>query len=120
MTNLELDEYIIKLANQGLRVVDIAQRLKLSKTNAATRVSALIKAGRLQRAVHRKGSAQDHHKRVRFLSQRYKVNVGNIGHALDQLTMEETQWLYEQVPVGMTISEYLMTLVRDSYAEDKE
>lgn len=117
---MNLNDQIVKLANQGLRAVDIAQQTGLSKTATATRLSALVKSGRLERSVHRKGSAADAARRTAFLVQRYKINVGHIGIAIGHLTMDETQWLFEQVPVGATVSEYLMMLVRDAYAEDKE
>jgi transposase len=114
----DLDQQIIALADQGLRAVDIAQRLGLSKTCVCTRMSRLTNSGALRKAFIRKGSADNAKGRVNVLRSRYGVRVGNVGAALMQLNPAQTEWLFEQVPPGMTLSEYLVVLAKDVYAED--
>ena len=114
----DLDHQIIALAEQGLRAVDIAQRLGLSKTNICTRMSRLTKIGALRKAFIRKGSADSAKARGNVLRHRYSVKVGDVGTAMMQLDVGQAEWLFEQVPPGMTVSEYLVVLAKDVYAED--
>lgn len=114
----DLDQQIINLAEQGLRTVDIAQRLNISKTRICSHMSRLTKAGALRKAFIRKGSVDSAKARVNVLRHRYSVRVGNVGTALMQLDIAQTEWLFEQVPPGMTISEYLVVLAKDVYAEE--
>lgn len=114
----DLDRKIIELANQGLRGVDVAERLGVSKTLACGRMSRLVMSGHLERAITRKGSAKDANKRTSVLHQRYQIAVGNVGPALMQLDMQQAQWLFEQIPHGMTVAEWLVALAKDAYAEE--
>jgi len=116
----DLDDEIIALANRGLRLVEIAENLGLSRTGAARRMSRLMGEGKLRRAAQRRGSADNVAMRVDLLRERYQIKTGHIGKALGQLDMEQSEWLFEQVPPGMTVAEYLMALVRDAYEEDSE
>jgi len=115
--NVERDMQIIHLANQGLRAVDVAQRLRMSRTNVATRMSALMKSGKLKRAIERRGSVEDAKQRGNIMYQRYKIKLGFVSDALMQLDIEQCEWLFEQVPHGMTLAEYLGAIARDVYAE---
>lgn len=114
----DLDQKIIELADQGLRAVDIAQRLGLSITRTCSRMGRLTKAGLMRRAIDRKGSAADAKARANVLRQRYRVNHGQLSVALMQLDMEQAQWLFEQIPHGMTVAEWLVALAKDAYAEE--
>jgi len=114
----DINQRIIALADQGLRAVDIAERLGLSITQTCSRMSRMTKAGDLRRAIHRKGSAHDAKGRAKVLCQRYQTGIGNVGLAMMQLDMRQAEWLFQQTPQGMTIAEYLISMAKDAYAED--
>jgi hypothetical protein len=114
----DINQQIIALADQGLRAVDIAERLGLSITQTCNRMSSMTKTGELRRVIHRKGSAYDAKGRIKVLAQRYQMRIGNVGLAMMQLDMAQAQWLFEQTPQGMTIAEYLISMAKDAYAED--
>jgi hypothetical protein len=114
----ELDQQIIELADQGLRAVDIAQRLGLTITRTCSRMSRLTMSGQMRRAIERKGSAADAKARANVMRQRYRINQGQLSDAMMQLDMAQAQWLFEQVPHGMTVAEWLVALAKDAYAEE--
>lgn len=57
---------------------------------------------------------------VRDLRRLHKIKSGTLSQVIDNLSLEQAQWLFEQTPAGWTLAEMIALIIRDTYAEEVE
>ena len=117
MTNT-VNKQIIALANAGMSIKQIADGVSMTKPAVASRMTILMRDGKLKRRSERTGSIDTQNGRYHILNKRYSRRVGSMGEMLTKLTIEEASWLYQTTPEGMTVSEWVAVLLRDVVAEE--
>ena len=109
---------VVALHSQGLSNQEIAERLGTKVGLISTDVYNARKLGLLPPAP--RGGPQRSALWVLKSSGRKYKELGKMMSILDALTREEAIWLIETLPKGVTLAEYLASMVKDIYAEEHE
>jgi len=113
-----LNNEIIKLANGGMTTQQIADTVGLTRGAAGSRMSILIREGKLKRRSERTGSVDTATGRYHILRKRYNRQSGGMMDLLMRLSMEQAEWLHQTTPDDMSVAEWIAVLLRDVFAED--
>jgi len=113
-----LNKQIIALANNGLSIKQIADMVGMNKPAVASRMTILMRQGKLKRHSERTGAINTQVGRYHILNKRYGKRLGSMGEMLTKLTIDEASWLYKTTPADMTVAEWVAVLLRDVVAEE--
>ena len=109
---------IIQLANQGLTTQQIADEVGINVGAVGSRMSRLMRDGKLERQPVRNGSIHTAKGRYWLMRQRHKKRLGNMGQILAGLTFDEVDWIFQHTPTGLTAAEWCAALLKDVIAEE--
>ena len=113
-----INEQIVKLANDGKSIAQIADGVGMKSTTVARRMTTLMSNGKLKPYSERTGRINTEDGRYRILRKRYNRNTGSIMEILTSITFDEASWIYKTAPEGLTIAEWIGVLLRDVIAEE--
>lgn len=113
-----VNKQIIALANAGLPIKQIAASVGMNPPAVASRMTYLMRDGKLKPHSERTGSINTQEGRYRILRKRYNRNTGSIMEILTNITFDEAEWIYKTAPEGLTIAEWIGVLLRDVIAEE--
>ena len=113
-----LNNEIIKLANSGMTTQQIADKVGLTRGATGSRMSILIREGKLKRLSERTGSVDTATGRYHILRKRYNRQSGGMMDLLMRLSMEQAEWLHQTTPDDMSVAEWIAVLLRDVIAEE--
>jgi len=108
-----VNKQIIKLANDGLSIAEIAEIVGLNPPAVASRMTPMLRDGRLKPHSERTGRRDTKEGRYRLLRKKYGRNTGGIMDILTGIPFEQSEWIYETVPEGFTVAEWIAVLLRD-------
>ena len=108
-----VNRQIIALANAGLSIREVAERVGMNPPAVASRMTTLMRDGKLKAHSERTGSRDTKAGRYHILRRRYGRNTGSITTILAGITFEQAEWLYETTPDGMSVAEWVAALLRD-------
>lgn len=113
-----VNKQIIALANAGLPIKQIAASVGINPPAVASRMTYLMRDGKLKSHSERTGRINTQEGRYRILRKRYNRNTGSIMEILTNITFDEAEWIYKTAPEGLTIAEWIGVLLRDVIAEE--
>ena len=113
-----VNEQIVKLANDGKSIAQIADGVGMKSTTVARRMTTLMRNGKLKSYSERTGRINTEDGRYRILRKRYSRNTGSIMEILTSITFDEASWIYKTAPEGLNIAEWIGVLLRDVIAEE--
>jgi len=113
-----VNKQIIALANAGLPIKQIAASVGMNPPAVASRMTYLMRDGKLKAHSERTGRINTQGGRYRILRKRYNRNTGSIMEILTNITFDEAEWIYKTAPEGLTIAEWIGVLLRDVIAEE--
>jgi len=113
-----VNEQIVKLANDGKSIAQIADGVGMKSTTVARRMTTLMRNGKLKTYSERTGRINTEDGRYRILRKRYNRNTGSIMEILTSITFDEASWIYKTAPEGLNIAEWIGVLLRDVVAEE--
>lgn len=113
-----VNKQIIALANAGLPIKQIAASVGMNPPAVASRMTYLMRDGKLKAHSERTGRINTQGGRYRILRKRYNRNTGSIMEILTSITFNEAEWIYKTAPEGLTIAEWIGVLLRDVIAEE--
>ena len=113
-----VNKQIIALANAGLPIKQIAASVGINPPAVASRMTYLMRDGKLKAHSERTGRINTQGGRYRILRKRYNRNTGSIMEILTNITFDEAEWIYKTAPEGLTIAEWIGVLLRDVIAEE--
>jgi len=114
-----VNKRIVELANQGLTAQQIADEVGIKRGAVGSRMSRLMKQGKLQRQPVRSGNIETAKGRYWLMRQRHKKRLGNMGQILIGLTFDEVEWIFKHTPTGLTAAEWCAALLKDVIYEEK-
>jgi hypothetical protein len=115
-----VNKHIVKLANDGKSIAQIADGVGMTSTAVACRMTTLMRNGKLKPYSERTGRINTEDGRYRILRKRYNRNTGSIMEILTNITFDEASWIYKTAPEGLTIAEWIGVLLRDVIAEEND
>ena len=115
-----VNKQIIALANAGLPIKQIADSVGINPPAVASRMTYLMRDGKLKAHSERTGRINTQEGRYRILRKRYNRNTGSIMEILTNITFDEAEWIYKTAPEGLTIAEWIGVLLRDVIAEEND
>ena len=115
-----VNDRIVKLANDGKSIAQIADGVGMKSTTVARRMTTLMRNGKLKTYSERTGRINTEDGRYRILRKRYSRNTGSIMEILTSITFDEASWIYKTAPEGLNIAEWIGVLLRDVIAEEND
>lgn len=106
------DIYKLTLAGHGPTA--ISRKLGVTKNTVCARVFRMRVAGVLPPARIKHSENQ----RVELMRRKYNKRIGTVTHIINALTEEQSEWVYANVPDKATVADFIVSLVRDAYAEE--
>ena len=111
-------EQIIALALKGMKAREIGEVVGLEPRAVQNLISREVAAGRLPRAVQRRGKKPTRYAAYWRLRRKYGVTLGSLNQLLDGLPPKQVDWLFRQVPEDCQLIDVLRSMVTDAYFEE--
>lgn len=103
---------VLPLAKQGLRPLEIAQRLNLPPSKVRNSIQFLRRAGKLP-IFKRKDN-------LRPVLRYGNVRLGSVADRLREAEPDFQSWLLSQVPEGSSVADLAMAAIYDVYLDEKQ
>lgn len=115
----EAKRQITAMASGGVSSPRIAAQLGLPVSMVRTHVWRLRAAGEIPPLEACRAAAGRPRYKVHAPKFIYGARLGNIRQIVSSLTEAERRWLGGNTPQGMTIAEFVVSIIRDAVVEDK-
>ena len=115
-------EAVRQLAMKGMSIREAAIELGITYVRAKNHYTQLLNNGQMPTAVIRKRAATGRLSKATLDNERVrrKIRFGSMIELMQGLSMEQVNWLLDQVPKGGSMSDALRGIVVDAYNEEME
>jgi len=104
---------------QGYNKRQIADELGISQKAVQYRLRGLVKANKIDMQAVSLARRKPCNASLMAFRER-GVTFGRMKDMVNLLNVKEAYWLAKQIPEGATVSDFLVMLVRDAYAEEAD